>query len=224
METLLTLVEIVFINLILSGDNALIIGMASRHLSDMQRRKVFIYGTCGISIIYVVLASLASVLLHFPFVKLVGGILLIVTAVKLLTSAEQVDDGEDKKSKTVRKALFVILLSNVVIGVDNVLSITMLAKGNFPLMIGSIMISIVFLVWGSTHIAQLMGSYPLLITAGSLILTYSATMMMVSDPFLVTFFIQLPFLKTMLPTIFTISVLCFNILYVLKKKFIYFRT
>lgn len=173
---------IIMIDLILGGDNAVVIALASRNLPPDQRNKAILYGT-GLAIVVRICFTLVAVwLLSIPFLMLIGGILLIWIAVKLLI--EKKDNEHIKSEYTLLAAVKTIVIADVVMGVDNVLAIAGASHGNIWLVILGLLVSIPIIVWGSKLILMLLDRYPSIIYIGAAILAYTAGNMITHEPML----------------------------------------
>ncbi|MGG1663255.1 TerC family protein [Brevibacillus sp. NRS-1366] len=199
MELLLTpefwsaLLSIIVIDLVLAGDNAIVIGMAARNLPAHQQKKAIILGTVG-AIVIRALATLAVVwLLKIPGLLLVGGLILIWISLKLLVQ----DEGHDnmKASGSLGAAVWTIIVADTVMGLDNVIAVAGAAHGDFLLVIIGLVISVPIMVWGSTMILKIMERYPVVIYIGSAVLAYTAAGMVTTEKFLTPFFTAYPWVK-----------------------------
>lgn len=187
------LLSIVIIDLVLAGDNALVIGMAARNLPAHQQKQAIIWGTVG-AIVIRALATLAVVwLLKIPGLLLVGGLILIWIALKLLIQ----DNGHEnmKASGTLGAAIWTIIVADTVMGLDNVIAVAGAAHGDFLLVVIGLIISVPIMVWGSTLILKLIEKYPIVIYIGSGVLAYTAANMVTNEKFLTPFFATYPWVK-----------------------------
>ena len=173
--------QIIVVNILLSGDNAVVIALACRNLAPKQRRQGIFWGVLGAIGLRIVLTFFAMNLLANPYLKLIGGALLIWIGIKLI--AEE-DDGEHhvKASDRLLAAVWTIIVADVVMSLDNVMGVAAAAKGSMPLIIFGLVISIPIVVLGSQIIMSLIKRFPLLIIAGGGLLGYIAGEMMVEDP------------------------------------------
>lgn len=185
MEFLSALLAIVVIDLVLAGDNAIVIGLAARNLPKEKQKTVIIWGTVG-AVIIRVLATIAVVwLLKVPGLMLIGGIALIWIAYKLLVE----EKGHDVKAgESTWAAIRTIIIADAAMGLDNVLAVAGAAHGSIWLVILGLAISVPIVVWGSTIIIKWMERYPVIITVGSAILAWTASKMLVGEPFIKPFF------------------------------------
>lgn len=179
------LLALVVIDLVLAGDNAIVIGLAARNLPKEQQKRAIIWGTIG-AIGVRVIATLAVVwLLRIPGLLLVGGILLIRIAYKLVTEEKECDVGECNNLWT---AIRTIIIADAVMGLDNVLAVAGAAHGNFLLVVLGLIISVPIVVWGSTIIIKLIERYPSIIYIGAGVLAWTAGKMITDEPVIKHFF------------------------------------
>ena len=175
------LMMIIGINIVLSGDNAVVIALACRSLPPAQQKRAIMLGTVGAIVLRVVLTAFAAMLLTKPWLKLIGSVLLIWIAIKLLVPEEE-GDGADDENAGMFAAIKTIIIADLVMSLDNVIGVAAAAKGNVTLLIIGLLISMPMIIYGSTVIMKLMGRYPVLITLGAALLGYVAGEMGVSDP------------------------------------------
>ncbi len=173
------LLEIILINIVLSGDNAVVIALASRNLSEDKRKKAVLIGTIGALSLRVVLTFAAVYLLEVPFVEIIGGLLLLYIAFDLIKSAQQ--DPNLHSSTTLSGAIRTIIFADLVMSLDNVLAIAGTAQGNIILIIIGLAVSVPLIVFGSQFIMKLMDKMPILVWVGAGIIAYTAGKMMVAD-------------------------------------------
>jgi len=173
--------QIIVVNILLSGDNAVVIALACRNLSPRQRKQGIFWGVLGAIALRIVLTFFAMTLLSNPYLKLVGGALLIWIGIKLV--AEE-DDAEHnvKASDRLLAAVWTILVADVVMSLDNVMGVAAAAKGSVPLIVFGLAVSIPIVVLGSQIIMRLIHRFPILVLAGGGLLGYIAGEMMVEDP------------------------------------------
>ena len=193
MEELLTsqfwlgLGAIIWVNIILSGDNAVVIALAARSLPAHQQKQAVIWGAAAAVVLRIVLTIVAVELLKLPYLKLLGGALLLWIAVKLLVPE---DDGGDgiKSSSNLLAAIKTILIADLVMSLDNVIAVAAVAKGSIVLLVLGLLISIPLVVFGATMLMKLMETYPVIITVGAALIGYVAGEMLVTDPVVVEWF------------------------------------
>ncbi|WP_019005223.1 YjbE family putative metal transport protein [Cohnella laeviribosi] len=175
-----SLLQIVFIDLLLAGDNAIVIGLAARNLPKHNQRKAIWYGTGGAILIRVVATLLVVSLLKIPFLQAVGGVVLLWIAYKLLV---QEDSHEEiKASNSLWGAVRTIVIADAAMGLDNVIAVAGAAHGNDLLVILGLLISIPVVVWGSTLFVRLINRFPWIVYFGSGVLAYTAAKMITHEP------------------------------------------
>jgi YjbE family integral membrane protein len=172
LENFLLLLEILLVNIVLSGDNAVVIAMASRNLPDNLRKRAIWWGAMGAVGLRIVLSVAAVALLDIPAVRIVGALLLMYIAIQLL-----LDDSQSKEVQGVAslgKAIGIILLSDLIMSLDNVLAIASIAQNKLWLMATGIALSIPLIIWGSQLILKVLNRFPAVVWIGSAILGYTA--------------------------------------------------
>ena len=181
----LALGQIIIIDILLGGDNAVVIALACRKLPPAQRTKGIIWGTAGAIVLRVILIAFAMTLLALPFLKFVGAILLVWIGVKLLAPDEE-GHGEMETSDKLFAAIKTIIVADLVMSVDNVIAIAGAAQNagehSMLLVVLGLLISIPIIVWGSQLVIKLMERFPAIITAGGMLLGWIAGGMLVTDP------------------------------------------
>ncbi|KQB94231.1 MULTISPECIES: TerC family protein [Geobacillus] len=180
------LLSIVIIDLVLAGDNAIVIGLAARNLPKHQQKKAVIWGTVGAVVIRAMATIFVVWLLKIPGLLLVGGLLLVWIAYKLLVEEKGHDDIEAGGS--LWEAVRTIIIADALMGLDNVLAVAGAAHGHFLLVILGLLISVPIMVWGSTLILKWIERFPIIITIGAGILAWTASKMIVDEPFLKGYF------------------------------------
>lgn len=184
-EMLSALLMIIVIDLVLAGDNAIVIGMAARNLPKEQQKKAVIWGTVGAVVIRAV-ATLAVVwLLAIPGLLLVGGLFLVWIAIKLLTEEKSHDNV--KAGTTLAAAIRTIVIADAVMGIDNILAVAGAAEGSFALVVVGLAISVPVMVWGSTLVLKLIEKYPVTMYIGAAVLAFTAAKMVVDEKFIKAF-------------------------------------
>jgi len=177
----LAVVEIIAVNILLSGDNAVVIALACRNLSPRQRRMGVFWGVLGAIVLRIVLTLFAMGLLVYPWLRLVGGALLVWIGIKLIAE----DAGAEKRIKASDRlltAVGTIIVADLVMSIDNVVAVAAAAKGSAALLIFGLVISIPLVVVGSQIIMKLVERFPVLVLAGGGLLGYIAGDMAVEDP------------------------------------------
>lgn len=183
-NTLIAILQIIWIDILLSGDNAVVIALACRSLPDNQRRIGVVLGAGTAIALRILFALIISQLLALPFLKIVGGALLFWIAVKLVQGEE--DGGHNvKESGNLWEAVRTIAIADAVMSLDNVLAISAASHGNVWLFIFGLLFSIPLIVIGSTLIMALVARFPIFVWAGAALLGWIAGEMIVADPWLV---------------------------------------
>ena len=175
--------QIILIDILLGGDNAIVIALACRNLPARLRMKGILWGTFGAIGIRIILIAFAVTLLEMPYIKLIGGVLLFWIGTKLLTDNDE--HGEVSGSDKLFTAIKTIIIADLVMSIDNVVAVASAAEQagehQLLLVIFGIFVSIPIIVWGSTLVLRLMQSFPLIITLGAALLGYLAGGMIFSD-------------------------------------------
>ncbi|MBI3460717.1 TerC family protein [Candidatus Acetothermia bacterium] len=178
---LIALGYIIWVNIILSGDNAVVIGMAAHHLPGKLRKRAIFFGTLGAIALRIILTITANYLLKLDLLQAIGGILLIWIAVKLIWE----DDTADEKvqaAQTFWHAMRIIIIADVIMSLDNVLAIAAIAQDDLMLTLGLI-ISMLLIMFGAALIVGLLNRWPWLNSVGAAIIAYVAVDLIFSDPF-----------------------------------------
>jgi YjbE family integral membrane protein len=175
--------SIIWVNIILSGDNAVVIALAARSLPAEQQKKAVFWGSAAAIVLRIALTIIAAEMLRWPYLKIIGGCLLFYIGVGLL-SGEDDDGGEgDHKGQGgLMHAVRTILVADLVMSLDNVLAVAAAAKGNVPLLVIGLALSIPLIIFGSTLLLKVMERLPILVTAGAALLGFLAGEMLLTDP------------------------------------------
>jgi YjbE family integral membrane protein len=228
--------SIILIDLVLSGDNALVIGAAAARLPRRQRWYAIVLGGGGAIVLRIVLAIIATLLLQLPLLQAIGGFLLLVIAVRLL-----IDRGEMKREKPAEdaetppereptqtkdasmqrgfwSALLTILIADVTMSLDNVLAIGALAAGNILLLAGGLLLSMAILLLGSALVAELIERLPWLLDVAALMLAWTAANMILDDIRLGPVLEHLPWTQFILPAVAFAVVIAIDIILRLRDK------
>jgi YjbE family integral membrane protein len=179
-EFWIALSQIIMINIVLSGDNAVVIALACRSLPPAQQRKAILFGSIGAVLLRVVLTFFAVYLLSLPYLKLVGAALLVWIGVGLINADD--GDGDIKSHGNLAQAVKTIIIADLVMSLDNVVGVAAAAKGSVPLLVIGLVISIPLIIFGSTLILKLMTRWPVVVTVGAALLGWVAGEMALSDP------------------------------------------
>ena len=178
--------KIILIDLLLSGDNAVVIALACRNLPPHQRRKGILFGVGGAIGLRIVLTFFAVGLLALPYLKLVGALLLLWIGVKLILPEEEHDADNIKADTRLLGAIKTIIIADFVMSLDNVLGVAAVAKGNVWLLVFGLLISIPMIAWSSQLVLKLIDRYPVIIYIGGALLGYVAGEMLVGEALFAT--------------------------------------
>jgi YjbE family integral membrane protein len=181
MEFWMKLMEIMMVNIVLSGDNAVVIALAARGLPAHQQKKAIQWGSGGAVILRVFLTIMAVVLLKIPFLQCVGGLLLVWIAYQLLVEDDEAEGTAHHGHGNLMGAVKTILIADVVMSLDNTLAIAGVAKGDYLLLGLGLALSIPLVVFGSTVIMMMMDRFPVIVYIGAGLITYTAGEMIESD-------------------------------------------
>lgn len=179
--------QIIMIDILLGGDNAVVIALACRQLPPAQRMKGIVWGTAGAIVLRVILIAFALALLEVPYLKFVGALLLVWIGVKLLAPDEDSDHGNIQSSDKLWIAVRTVIVADLVMSIDNVIAIAGAAQTageqhELLLVIFGLLVSIPIIVWGSQMVLRLMDRFPLIITFGGMLLGWIAGTMAHTDP------------------------------------------
>ena len=175
------LVQIIIINIMLSGDNAVVIALACRSLPPKQQQRAIMFGSVGAIVLRIILTFFAVMLLNLPFLKLAGGLALLWIGASMLNSNND-SHGPDAHSN-LAAAIKTIIVADFIMSLDNVLGVAAAAKDNVVLLVIGLGISIPLIIFGSQLILKLMERFPIIITLGAGLLGWVAGEMLVSDSF-----------------------------------------
>jgi YjbE family integral membrane protein len=182
-DSVIIFIEIVLINVLLSGDNAIVIAMASAHLPFEQRKRAVWWGALAAVGLRCILTLVAIKLLAVPFLQAAGALLLFYIAVKLLAeTGEEQSSHKVKKAKTIGQAIWTIVVADFVMSLDNVLAIAAVANGDPIIIVLGIALSIPMIIWGSQMLGTLLHKFPALSYIGAALLAYAAGGMLMHDP------------------------------------------
>jgi YjbE family integral membrane protein len=177
----LAVLQIIFINILLSGDNAVVIAMACRGLPAEQRRWGIVAGAGAAVVLRVIFVGVVAELMLLPYLKLVGGLALLVIAAKLIVP-DDADKDEIQAAAHVWRAVMIIVVADIVMSLDNVIAIAAIAQGNLLLLVIGLAVSIPLIMAGAALITVLLDRFPILIWAGSALLGWVAGGVIATDP------------------------------------------
>ena len=178
---------IMLANIVLSGDNAVVIAMAARSLKPEQQNKAIFWGSAAAIVMRIILTLVAIQLLAMLYLKIIGGILLVYIGVDLLRGGGD-DEGHGKEISGMGAAIRTILIADLVMSLDNVLAVAAAAKGNVPLLVLGLLISIPLIIFGSALLMKIMERFPIIITLGAALLGFLAGEMLLTDPAFIGWF------------------------------------
>ena len=174
------MLKIIGINIVLSGDNAVVIALACRSLPEKQRKMGVLFGSAGAIVLRIILTFFAVYLMNLPYLKIVGALLLLWIGVKLIMPED--GHGEDiSANDNLMSAVRTIIIADFVMSLDNVIGVAAAANGSVPLIVIGLLISIPIIIFGSTLIMKVMDRFPIIITIGGGLLGYVAGEMVVTD-------------------------------------------
>ncbi len=176
----INLLKIIWINVVLSGDNAVVIALAARSLPPRERKLAIIWGSGVAVALRVILTVVAAQLMAFPYLQIVGGALLLWIGVQLLAESDD-GDGEDQSHASLMAAIRTILLADLVMSLDNVIGVAAAAKGEMSLVILGLAISIPLVVFSSTLMITVMTRFPIVVTLGAALIGWVGGEALVND-------------------------------------------
>jgi YjbE family integral membrane protein len=177
----IALLQIIWINILLSGDNAVVIALACRQLPPRQQRLGIVLGTLPAVVLRIVFTVFIAYLMAIPYLKMLGGALLFWVAVKMLQPEESGEDGV-KGGTTIWAAVRIIVVADAVMSLDNVIAIAAAARGDMVLLVLGLLISMPLVIFGSAILLKLLTRFPILVTAGGALLGWIAGEVIVTDP------------------------------------------
>lgn len=212
-QFLFALGSIILLDLVLAGDNAVVIAMASRKLPEKLRKKAIYVGTAGAVIIRALMTLIATYILTISFLQAIGGLILLPIAFNLLKPSKHnlEDANKFQSSNNFASAIKTIIIADAAMGIDNVLAIAGTAHGNMILVLTGLAISIPIVVWGSQIISNLMDRLPILVTLGSAILAYTSATMILHDKIIGSFLLNLTsYMSYILPILFIGAIILYS--------------
>lgn len=177
--------EIVLVNIVLSGDNAVVIALAARGLPPKQQKNAVLFGSGAAVLMRIVLTIVAVEMLRLPYLKLVGAVLLLWIGVQLLLPEKEEDDGlGEGASSSLVAAIRTILIADLVMSLDNVIAVAAAAQGNVVLLVLGLAISIPLVIFGSTLMIKLMERFPIIVVLGAALIGWVGGETIASDAIL----------------------------------------
>jgi YjbE family integral membrane protein len=176
------LLQIMLINVVLSGDNAVVIALACRRLSPRHQKIAFIWGSLGVVVLMVALTGVVSYLLSLPYLEMVGSGMLVWIGVKLLMGDDEGEEGKVDQKATLGAAIRTIIIADMIMSLDNVLAMAGAAHGHMWMLIVGLFITVPVILFGSALLMKLMERFPFLVMVGAALIGWVAGEMLVSDP------------------------------------------
>ena len=215
--TFISILQIIAIDIILGGDNAIIIALACKNLPENKRKLGIFYGAMGAIILRVIMVFFATSLLMISGLKIAGGILLLWIGAKLILDNNKENIINVSQEKNLIGAIRTIIIADFVMSLDNSVAIAAAADGNMYLVIFGLLLSIPIIIWGSSFILKLIDKFPIIIYLGSALLGWIAGDMILTDIFITENFKGISN-YSILPILGSLSVLTFCFLYKIIKK------
>ena len=181
-SALAALAKIMLINVVLSGDNAVVIALACRRLSPRHQRLAFLWGSLGVVVLMVALTACIVFLLKLPYLELVGSAMLIWIGVMLLVAEDEAEEGQVAQKSTLAAAIRTIIIADMIMSLDNVLAMAAAADGHIWMLAVGLVITVPVILFGSALLMKLMERYPIFILVGAALIGWVAGEMAVSDP------------------------------------------
>ena len=200
------LMKIVWINIILSGDNAVVIALAARSLPENQQRQAILFGSGAAVVLRIALTVVAAALLELSYLQIIGGILLLYIGAQLLSEDGDEEEGDVEKA-SLMVAIRTILIADLVMSLDNVIAVAAAAKGNTTLLMLGLAISIPMVVFGSAIMIKLMARFPIIVTFGACLIGWVGGETIASDVVLREFSEANPWLHYVAATAGALAVL-----------------
>jgi YjbE family integral membrane protein len=183
-ETLSALAAIIVIDIVLAGDNAIVIALAARSLPSHLQKKAILWGTVGAIVVRVTMTGAVVWLLGIPGLMLAGGLVLTWIAIKLLAPADEGEGHNISSASNFWTALKTIVIADAAMGLDNVLAVAGASQGSLGLVIAGLLISIPLVVWGSTIVLKCMDRFPWIVYVGAAVLGWTAAHMITGEPWM----------------------------------------
>ncbi|MGA8942268.1 MAG: TerC family protein [Thermoactinomyces sp.] len=192
-EFFTALISIIIIDLMLAGDNAIVIGLSARNLPKGKQKKVIFWGMAGAVVMRILCTLIVVWLLRIPGLLLIGGVILVWIAFRLLV--EEKGDKDVEAASSVWSAIRTIVVADTVMGLDNVLAVAGAAHNSFLLVVIGLLISVPIIIWGSTLFIKLLEKYPFILYIGSGVLVFTAAKMIADEKLIQPLFQDAEWLK-----------------------------
>lgn len=216
-SAIISILQIIAIDLVLGGDNAIVIALACKNLPEKQRKLGIFYGALGAIVLRVIMVFFASALLLISGLKIIGGILLFWIGIKLILDSKKENALNITQGNNLFEAIKTIIIADFVMSLDNSVAIAGAADGNIYLVIFGLLLSVPIIIWGSNIILKLIDKYPIIIYLGSALLGWIAGDMIQTDIFTTTYFEANEFLKYF-PFIGSLFVILYSFIFKFLKK------
>ena len=217
-SALISIIQIIAIDIILGGDNAIVIALACKNLPEKKRKLGIFYGALGAIILRVIMVFFATTLLLIPGLKIVGGLLLIWIGVKLILDNQKNHDINVKQESNLFAAIKTIIIADFVMSLDNSVAIAAAANGDISLVIFGLLLSVPIIIWGSSLILTLIDRYPIIIYLGSALIGWIGGDMIRSDIFVTSNLSTPAYFDTLIPILFMAFVIVYSLLYKNYKR------
>ena len=181
-QALIALAQIMLINVVLSGDNAVVIALACRRLSPKHQKMAFLWGSVGVVVLMVVLTAFVVYLLSLPYLEIAGSGLLLWIGIKLLVADDGGGDGRVEQKATLVAAIRTIIIADMIMSLDNVLAMAAAAKGHLWMLAVGLVVTVPVILFGSALLMKLMERFPILVMIGAALIGWVAGEMAISDP------------------------------------------
>src|SRR4029077_15236585 len=181
-EAVVALTKIMIINVVLSGDNAVVIALACRRLSPRHQKLAFIWGSVGVVALMAILTFFIVYLLSLPYLEIVGSLLLMWIGIKLLVAEDEAEDGKVEQKSTLMAAIRTIIIADIIMSLDNVLAMAGAAKGHMWMLVAGLVITVPVILFGSALLMKLMDRFPIFVMIGAALIGWVAGEMAISDP------------------------------------------
>ncbi|HTS86741.1 MAG TPA: TerC family protein [Usitatibacter sp.] len=181
-EAIVALAQIMFINVVLSGDNAVVIALACRRLSPAHQKQAFVWGSVGVVVLMTTLTVFVVYLLSLPYLEIVGSLMLLWIGIKLLVAEDEGDEGGVDQKDTLMAAIRTIIIADMIMSLDNVLAMAAAAKGHMWMLIVGLVVTVPVILFGSALLMKLMERFPVFVLIGAGLIGWVAGEMIVTDP------------------------------------------
>jgi YjbE family integral membrane protein len=181
-DAAVALMQIMLINVVLSGDNAVVIALACRRLSPAHQKQAFVWGSVGVVVLMVGLTACVVFLLSLPYLEVVGSLLLLWIGIKLLVAEDEAEEGVVQQKSTLGAAIRTIIVADIIMSLDNVLAMAGAAKGHMWMLIAGLVVTVPVILFGSALLMKLMSRFPVFVTIGAGLMLRSVAALHQIDP------------------------------------------